>query len=97
MRTLKLAILVGMSCVAPLAAQQQPAGALNEVVSKVIARENQEMAVIRQRAPMVETYIQRDKFIENDGSWQLDGDHYFIGRAELSKGLDLELSGGAKR
>ena len=27
---------------------------------------------------------------ESDGSWQPDGDHYFIGRAELSKGLNLE-------
>jgi TonB family protein len=91
MRTLKFAILVGMSCVAPLAAQQQqPSGALNEVVSKVIARENQEMDMIRQRAPMVETYIQKGRFTENDGSWQLDGDHYFIGRAELSRGLNLE-------
>jgi TonB family protein len=91
MRTVKFAVLVGMCCVAPLAAQQhKPAGTLNEVVSKVIARENQEMNEIRQHAPIVETYIQKNKFAENDGSWQLDGDHYFIGRAELSKGLDLE-------
>ena len=70
--------------------QQRPSsGALDEVVSKLIARENQEMNIIRQRSPIAETYIQKVKVTENDGSWQPDGDHYFIGRAELSKGLDL--------
>ena len=77
-------------CFAPLhcaAQQQQPVSALSEVVSKVIVRENQELGIIRQRSPMVETYIQKVRITENDGSWQPDGDHYFIGRAELSKGL----------
>ena len=91
MRTIKFAILVGMLCVVPLAAQpQQSTNAFNDVVSKVIARENQEMGVIRQRSPLVETYIQKVRVTENDGSWQPDGDHYFIGRAEFSKGLDLQ-------
>ncbi len=46
--------------------------------------------MIRQRSPIVETYIQKTKIKESDGSWQPDGDHYFIGRAEFTKGLDLE-------
>jgi hypothetical protein len=38
----------------------------------------------------VETYIQKVRITENDGSWVPDGDHYFIGRAEFAKGLDLK-------
>jgi hypothetical protein len=91
MRTLSFAILLTVSFAIPLAGQeQQSPGAVKEVVSKVIAREKQEMEVIRQHSPIVETYIQKIRVTENDGSWQPDGDHYFIGRAELSKGLDLE-------
>ena len=41
--------------------------------------------MIRQRSPIVETYVQKIKVTESDGSWQPDGDHYFIGRAELSR------------
>ncbi len=93
MRTLKFLILAVMFCSAPLAAQQQslpPVGALDQVVSKVTSREKQEMAMIRQHSPLVETYIQKVRIAENDGSWVPDGDRYFIGRAEFSKGLDLK-------
>jgi len=96
MRTLKLLVVGAMFFAAPLAAQVQsqaqsrpPVGALDQVVSKVIAREGQEMKVIGERSPIVETYIQKVRITENDGSWIPDGDHYFIGRAEFSKGLDL--------
>ena len=77
----------------PLAAQQQPTapvGALDQVLAKVASREKQEMATIQQRSPLVETYIQKVRVTESDGSWVPDGDHYFIGRAEFSKGLDLK-------
>lgn len=91
MRLVTSAILAGIFFAAPLSAQEhQPPGALNAVVSRVITRENAEMGTIRQRSPIVETYIQKVRVTENDGSWLPDGDHYFIGRAELSKGLDLE-------
>ena len=74
---------------APSSAGTLQSGALDQVISKVIARENQEMGIIRQRSPIVETYIQKVNITENDGSWQPDGDHYFIGRAELPNGLEL--------
>ncbi len=96
MRTLKFLIVAAVFCSAPiaasLAAQQQspPTGALDQVVSKVTSREKQEMAMIRQHSPLVETYIQKVRITENDGSWVPDGDHYFIGRADFSKGLDLK-------
>jgi hypothetical protein len=92
MRTLKLLVLSALFLAAPLAAQVQsvpPVGALDQVVSRVIAREGQEMKVIGERSPIVETYIQKVRITENDGSWIPDGDHYFIGRADLAKGLDL--------
>jgi hypothetical protein len=93
MRTLKLLFVSVMLCSAPLAAQGQslaPVGALDLVVSKVTSREKQEMEMIRKHSPLVETYIQKVRITENDGSWVPDGDHYFIGRAEFSKGLDLK-------
>jgi hypothetical protein len=78
---------------APLAAPAQslaPVGALDQVIFRVSSRERQEMDMIRQRSPLVETYIQKVRITESDGSWVPDGDHYFIGRAEFAKGLDLQ-------
>jgi hypothetical protein len=93
MRTLKFLVVAVVFYSTPLAAQQQslpPVGALDQVVSKVTSREAQEMAMIRQHSPLVETYIQKVRITENDGSWVPDGDHYFIGRAQFAKGLDLK-------
>ncbi len=97
MRILKFLPLVVVFCSAPLTAplfaQEQPfapGGALDQAVSKVVSREKQEMAMIREHSPLVETYIQKVRITENDGSWVPDGDHYFIGRAQFAKGLDLK-------
>lgn len=93
MRTLKFVGLAVVFSSAPLAAQVQslpPVGALDQVVSKVTSRESQEMAMIRQHSPLVETYIQKVRITENDGSWIPDGDHYFIGRADFAKGIELK-------
>ena len=94
MRNLKLLFLAVVFSSAPLAAQTQsslpPVGALDQVVSKVISREQQEMKMIQTHSPLVETYIQKVRITENDGSWVPDGDHYFIGRAEFAKGLELK-------
>jgi hypothetical protein len=70
-------------------AQTQSPSALNQIVARIVARENQEMAVIRQYSPLVETYIQKVKR-SAAASWMPDGDRYFIGRAKLAKGLELE-------
>src|SRR5258708_19564476 len=93
MRALNFLFLAVVFYSAPLAAQVQPdapMGMLDQVVSKVTSREKQEMEMIRKHSPLVETYIQKVRITENDGSWVPDGDHYFIGRAEFSKGLDLK-------
>ena len=94
MHILKFLFVSVVFCSAPLAAQQvqsPPAvGALDQVVSKVASREKQEMEMIRTHSPLVETYIQKVRVTENDWSWVPDGYHYFIGRAEFAKGLDLK-------
>jgi len=92
MHTLKGLVLIMAVYAAPLAAQERESpGALDQVVTKIITRENQEMEVVRKYSPLVETYIQRVKNKKgSDESWEPAGDHYFIGRAEFSKGLNLE-------
>jgi hypothetical protein len=92
MRTLKfLAVIVAISTASLAAEAQQPAGALGQVVAKIIAREDQEMEIIRGYSPLVETYIQRVSNPKNkEAGWEPDGDRYFMGRAELSKGLNLK-------
>ena len=92
MRTWKDLVLIVVVCAAPLLAQdQQSPGALDQVVTRIIARENQEMESIRGYSPLVETYIQKVSNKKNNGEgWEPAGDRYFIGRAEFSKGLNLE-------
>jgi hypothetical protein len=92
MRILKFLMVAVVFSAAPLAAQEQglsPTSALGQVVSKVASREKQEMDMIRGHSPLVETYIQKVRITESDGSWVPDGDHYFIGRAQFAKGLDV--------
>src|ERR1700752_5281622 len=92
MRSAKLLALAAVFCSAPLAARAQspaPAGTLDQTISKIASREAQEIQLIRKHAPLVETYIQKVRIVENDGTWVPDGDHYFIGRADFSKGVYL--------
>ena len=89
MRTLKLLFFAVVFCSAPLFAQAPATGALDQVISKVSSREKQEMDMIRTHSPPVETYIPKDRVVESDGSWGPAGDHYFLGRAEFAKGLEL--------
>lgn len=92
MRTVKLLAAAALFFSAPLAAQHQPlpsSATLEQIVSKVTSREKQEMAMIQQHSPLVETYIQKVRTAEDKSIWIPNGDHYFIGRADFSKGLDL--------
>jgi len=59
------------------------------VVDKIVAQEQAEVGLLRQYAPLVETYIQYLRPDKQLGAVP-DGDKYFLGRADLAKGVDLE-------
>src|SRR5258708_7435072 len=95
MRKLATAILVlassGMgsmaAAAAPRTAADQPR-TMDEVVDRVIVNENHLNQEIRKFSPLVETYIQNLKPDKQLGFIPA-GDKYFLGRAELSKGVNL--------
>ncbi len=57
-----------------------------EVIDRIIAREHQEVATLRHFSPIVETYIQDMRPDAQLGSVP-DKDHYYLGVAELDKGV----------
>jgi hypothetical protein len=59
---------------------------VNQAIDRVIAREHDEIATIRRYNPIVETYIQDMKPDPAMGSVPVR-DHYFLGQADLSKGI----------
>ncbi|MGB6199229.1 MAG: M48 family metalloprotease, partial [Candidatus Acidiferrales bacterium] len=88
MRTLPLVFVAFALSVIPLRAADQPA-TLNQVEDRIIAQEHQEITTLSQFSPLVETYIQEMRTDKDLGSVP-DGDKYFLGRAVLAKGVDLE-------
>ncbi len=89
MRSLKIlpAILVLSAMPIATAAQQPPT--VSEVVDKIVRQEQVEVQYLRQFSPLVETYIQNLRPDKQLGAVP-DGDKYFLGRAELGKGVELE-------
>ncbi len=89
MRSRKIlpAILVFSAMPIATAAQQPPA--VSEVVDKIVRQEQVEVQYLRQFSPLVETYIQNLRPDKQLGA-VTDGDKYFLGRAELGKGMELE-------
>src|SRR5262249_57584612 len=71
----------------PNAGAQEPTVA--QAVDKVVAQEQAEVQALRQYSPLVETYIQLVRPDKELGAVP-DGDRYFLGRAELAKGVELE-------
>jgi hypothetical protein len=71
-----------------LATAQQPAAG-RDVVDRVVAQEQSEIQLLRQYSPLVETYIQYFHLDKQLGAVP-HGDKYFLGRAKLAKGLQLE-------
>jgi Peptidase family M48 len=61
----------------------------SEVLDKIISQEQVEVQLLRQYSPLVETYIQNVRLDKQSGAVP-DGDKYFLGRAELDKGVELE-------
>jgi len=67
-------------------APTQPVTTVDQAIDRMIAREHDEMAAIRRYSPIVETYAQDMKPDKDVGLVPI-GDHYFLGQADLSKGI----------
>ncbi len=89
MRTLKILPFALALGGLPLAAAAQQPATQSQVVDKIVAQEQAEMQFLRQYSPLVETYIQNLRPDKRVGTVP-DGDTYFLGRAELAKGVELE-------
>ncbi len=89
MRILKTVVVVLALSVLPLRAAAQQADALNQVVDRIISQEQAEMNSLKPYSPLVETYIQNLRGDKDLGTVPA-GDKYFMGRAILSKGVELE-------
>jgi hypothetical protein len=89
MRSLKLLSVALALGAIPLAAAGQQQTTLAQVVDKIVAQEQVEVQSLRQYSPIVETYIQTLRSTKERGVVP-DGDKYFLGRADLAKGVELE-------
>ena len=98
MRRFSILLVVLVLQAMPLcAAAQQPAAALDQVLDRIVAQEQAQVKLFRGHSPLVETYIQLlapDKALGTVPS----GDKYFLGRAQLSNGVELvSLASGEGR
>ena len=88
MRVWKIMGAVLMLSVMPLGATAQTSS-LDQVVDRIVTQEKAEMQMLRQYAPLVETYIQMMRPDAKLGPVPA-GDKYFLGLAQLANGVDLE-------
>ncbi|MGA8224652.1 MAG: hypothetical protein WB780_23615 [Candidatus Acidiferrales bacterium] len=63
-----------------------PVTTVDQAIDRLIAREHDELATIRRYNPIIETYIQDMKPDKDMGSIPVK-DHYFLGQADLAKGV----------
>lgn len=91
MHTLKALPVVLALGLMPLSAsaQQTTTPSKLEIVDKIVAQERAEVQSLRKYSPLVETYIQNLRPDKRQGV-VLDTDKYFLGRAHLTKGVELE-------
>ncbi|HEV2521244.1 MAG TPA: M48 family metalloprotease [Candidatus Acidoferrales bacterium] len=89
MRILKTVLVVLALGALPLRAADQPNNALDQVVGRIISTEQAQMNSFKPFTPLVETYIQN---LRGDAAlgYVPAGDKYFLGRAILDKGVELE-------
>jgi hypothetical protein len=99
MRTFKILILPAILALVaiPLGTAAEEPTTTAQVVDKIVAQERAEMNTIRRYSPLVETYIQTVRPDKALGAVP-DSDKYFLGRAELDKGVQLEplINGSGK-
>ena len=89
MRTLKFLLAALALGAIPLSAAAQQQTTMAQVVDKIVAQEQAEVQSLRQYSPIVETYIQMLRATKERGAVP-NGDKYFLGRADLAKGVELE-------
>ncbi len=89
MRSRKILPAILVLSAMPMAATAQQPPTVSEVVDKIVRQEQVEVQYLRQFSPLVETYIQNLRPDKQLGA-VTDGDKYFLGRAELGKGMELE-------
>src|SRR6266851_335322 len=96
MRIFETVLVVLALSALPLHAADTPNSALSQIVDRIISTEQTEMTSIKPFTALVETYIQNLRGDNSLGSVPA-GDRYFLGRALLAKGVDLETltDGGA--
>jgi hypothetical protein len=63
-----------------------PVATVNQAIDRILAREHDEIATIRHYSPIIETYIQDMKPDKDMGEIPVR-DHYFLGQANLSRGV----------
>jgi hypothetical protein len=63
-----------------------PVTTVDQAIDRLIAREHDEIATIRRYTPIIETYIQDMRPDKDMGAVPVK-DHYFLGQAELAKGV----------
>jgi hypothetical protein len=78
------------------ATNSAPVVTVDQAIDHLIAREHDEVATIRRFSPLIETYIQDMKTDKEMGAIPVK-DHYFLGQADLSKGIvDNSMLGARK-
>jgi hypothetical protein len=70
----------------PPAAVGAPVATVDEAINRMIAREHDEVATIRRYTPIIETYVQDMKPDKDLGQIPVN-DHYFLGQANLQRGV----------
>jgi Peptidase family M48 len=89
MRSIKCLLVALAFCLIPDTATAQQPSTEKEVVDRILAQEHVEMHLLRQYSPLVETYIQFVRPDKQSGEVP-GGDKYFLGRARLANGLEIE-------
>jgi hypothetical protein len=90
MRIFKTMVLAVLALGAlPLCAADSPNSALDQIVDRIVTTEQAEMNSLKPFTPLVETYIQNLRGDNSLGNVP-NGDKYFLGRAVLSKGVNLD-------
>ena len=68
----------------------------SQVVDRIVNREQEEMRLIRQFSPLVETYVQNFREDKHLGAVP-DGDKYLLGRADFSRERAGQVAGRRRR